>query len=200
MASPIVSPAPCAARRGITVIETLVAVAILAILAGISVPALSTSLQRSKINSTRAEMAAIGNAMRAYARDRGFDASDPERGRWPAEHPGSGSYPSVLGDELEVDPEGQGWNPALRRGWNGPYLIGEALTIEPADDGAETAVRSYQVDAWNRYYLYRNRDGSGGTVDSGDSLRVVEVRSGGPDRTLSTDDDLEMTVYQGPIH
>lgn len=188
------------ACRGMTIIELVIALAIVAILAGISLPALTTTLRRSKVNSTRAEMTAIGKSMRAYAEDRGFDSSDFASGRWPDEHAGAGSYPTILGDELESDTDGTGWNPVLRQGWNGPYITGESVETQPTGVGTPATVRSYQIDAWDRYYVYRNRDATGGAVGSEDAVRVVELISGGPDRTMNTEDDLSLTVYRGPVH
>ena len=186
-------------RRGLTIIELLVAVAIVAIWAGISVPALSTTLKRSKVNSTRAEMDAIGKSMRAYAEDRGFDSSDLASWARPDEHTGAGSYPTVLGDELENDHDGVGLEPCAAAGLERPYITGEPWT-----PGRRTSVprrpsapiRSMPGSLLRLSQSRCNRR----RRRAGDAVRVVELISGGPDRTINTEDDLSMTVYRGPVH
>ena len=188
-------------ERGLTLVELIVALAVMAILGGISVPVVTRQLEKSKISSTRQEMSDLGKSLRAYASDVGFDPSAVTWGRFPAEATGSGAYRTILGSDLEVNSTGTTWNAALRKGWNGPYISPERVKTDPDGRGTEADLPGYQIDGWGRYYVYRNRNASGGRVRWSDAERVVTLISGGPDRNPSTvSDNITLVVYQGAIH
>ncbi|MEZ4649101.1 MAG: prepilin-type N-terminal cleavage/methylation domain-containing protein [Candidatus Eisenbacteria bacterium] len=188
-------------ERGLTMIEIIVVLAVMAVLAGISVPVATRQLEKSKIHATRQEMSDLSKSLRAYGSDVGFDPSDVRWGRFPAETAGTGAYRTILGTDLEVNATGTTWNPALRKGWNGPYISPERVRADPDGQGSEANVPGYQVDGWGRYYVYRNRNASGGRVRNGDVERVVTLTSGGPDRDPSTaSDNITLVVYRGMIH
>jgi prepilin-type N-terminal cleavage/methylation domain-containing protein len=181
-------------RVGFTLTEVLVAVAILALLAGAAVPVTGKVLRAGRVSATKQEMAGLAKAIRAYGTDYGYSPARVKWGRFPPENLGGGAYPTVLGRELEEDVNGVGWDMAYRRGWNGPYIQGEDVTADAAGLGASVTVRSYQVDAWDRYYIYRNEGEAG-------PERTVTLLSGGPDRDPSTDpDNLVVTVFRGPTY
>jgi prepilin-type N-terminal cleavage/methylation domain-containing protein len=186
---------------GLTLIELIVVVAILGALAAVVIPITTTTLLKGESSATRSEMASLGKILREHARDVGYR---PVRVRWggfPPESPGQGAYGTVLGLDLEEDLAGLGWDPVVGRGWNGPYIAGDIFRVDADGDGTEEEVRSYQVDSWNRYYIYRNRDQDGGSVGHGDSLRIVTLLSGGPDRDPGTvADNIEVTVFRGSIY
>jgi type II secretory pathway pseudopilin PulG len=172
----------------------LVAVAILALLAGAAVPVTTKVLRSGRISATKQEMAGLAKALRAYGTDYGHAPSRLQWGRFPAESSGGGAYPAVLGRELELDVNGVGWDMAYRRGWNGPYIQGDDVTTNAAGLGSLVTVRSYQVDAWDRYYIYRNEGGTG-------TERTVKLLSGGPDRDPATvGDNIEVIVFRGPTY
>jgi prepilin-type N-terminal cleavage/methylation domain-containing protein len=261
-------------KTGFTLIEILVAIAILAVLAGVALPVYNHVSVKAKISATKSEMKNIAKAIRAYAKDMPYDPKKPRWGRFPPEAPGEDGYPTVLGLDLEEwsgssggsvsgkgrwfgisksskgkkergheedehgeeeeededddhhdgkdeerhddDDEGDspgdgggsgswgsgtGWDPVLRQGWNGPYLVGDLEVTDADGDGEPEKVRSYQVDAWGRYYIYTNRDPDGKLVGLGTKTRVVRLVSGGPDRDPSTEDDnITLTIYRGPIY
>ncbi len=178
--------------RGFTLTEILAAVAILAVLAGIAVPVTARVVRAGRISATKQEMAGLARALRAYGEDYGHSPERALWGRFPPECAGAGAYGSVLGRELEEDVAGAGWDMAYRKGWNGPYVQGENEAADASGTGVAAVVRSYQVDAWGRYYLYRNEA-------SGLTARTVTLTSGGPDRNLATaGDNLTVEVYRGP--
>ena len=185
---------------GFTMIELIVAVTILVILAGASVPVYNAVSRKARVGATKSEMSHIAEALRAYARDVGFAPDRLKWGRFPPEATGKGKYPTILGMDLEEDKGKFGWDPVLRKGWNGPYLAGEVETTDADGDGKPEAVRSYQVDAWGRYYIYTNRDEKGKFVGAKSKMRIVRLVSGGPDRNPSTgEDNIELTIFQGPV-
>ena len=188
-------------RAGFTLIEVLVAAAILAVLAGVSIPVVAAISRKAKVAATKSEMAGVAKALRTYAKDVGFKPSRVKWGRFPPEARGKGKYKTILGLDLEKDTGGVGWDPVARRGWNGPYLAGETTSADADGDGRPETVRDYQVDAWGRYYIYLNRDDGGHFVGKKDKTRVVRLVSGGPDHDPGTaGDNIELTVFRGPIY
>lgn len=188
-------------RTGLTLIELVVAAAVLAVLAGISVPVTGHILRASREAATKREMAALAEALRAYAQDRPFAPDRLRWGRFPPEAPGSGAYATILGLDLEEDLQGLGWDLQFMQGWNGPYIRSDAAIVDPDGGGVTRTVRSHQVDAWGRYYVYRNRNASGGFVSRVNDERVVTLVSGGPDRDPATPgDNLEIVVHRGKAY
>ncbi|MBU1702398.1 MAG: prepilin-type N-terminal cleavage/methylation domain-containing protein [Candidatus Eisenbacteria bacterium] len=186
---------------GMTMIELIVAVAILAVLAGVSIPVTQGVLRKAKINSTKSEMASLSRSILTHAKDVGYKPARVEWGRFPSEKAGNGKYKTILGADLEEDLFSLGWDPVTRRGWNGPYVTGETVNGDADGDGNEDTARSYQIDGWGRYYIYSNRDGKGNTVGLNDEERVIILISGGPDMDpQTTDDNITLEVFRGPIY
>jgi type II secretion system protein J len=178
---------------GFTMIEIVVAVAILLILSGIAIPVSSSVVRSARISASKREMAGLAEALRAYGKDYGQAAARASWGRFPPETTGSGAYASILGRELETDVDGVGWDLVYRQGWSGPYIEGNDETTRPAGTGALVPVRSYQTDAWGRYYTYRNQISG--------AERTVTLISGGPDRDpATTSDNIQVLVYRGPTY
>ena len=68
------------------------------------------------------------------------------------------------------------------------------MSTDAAGLGAPVTVRSYQVDAWDRFYVYRNEGGLG-------AERTVTLQSGGPDRDPATvGDNIDVIVFRGPTY
>jgi type II secretory pathway pseudopilin PulG len=191
----------CRGAAGLTLVELVVIVAVLAVLAGVSLPVASSVMRKVRTDSTKAEMADLAKAIRGYAADVGFDPQQVKWGRFLPEEKGQGNYKTILSLGLESDLKNRGWNPVLKKGWNGPYVTAATESTDADGDGTPESVRGYQVDSWGRYYLYRNRNDKGAVVTSKDTVRIVEIVSGGPDRDLKTAaDNLEVQVFAGPIY
>lgn len=194
-------PTDCRSSAGMTLVELLVAVAVLAILAGAAVPVSGRIMRTTREAAAKREMAAIAEALRAYAQDRAFSPDHMRWGRFPPEVSGTGAYETILGRDLEEDLHRVGWDLRLMQGWNGPYIRSDAVTADAGGDGSAQTVRGHQVDPWGRYYIYRNRHASGGFVSSVSDERVVTLLSGGPDRDPRTSsDNIETVVYRGKAY
>jgi len=191
--SPGPGPGPEGAR-GLSIAEMAVAVAVGAVLICIAIPVGLKEYGRTRVESTRTEMAAVAHALQEAARQH---APEAPWGRFPAEHPGTGSYRSVLGPEANA--LGDEWHPA-RRGSSRSTLDTHGRRGDAFGTGEVVELPEYQLDAWRRAYLYRNRAESGERVGPRDTIRVVELISGGPDRDPATaEDNIRILVYRGPV-
>ena len=125
-----------AARRGFTLLELIVAVAILAILAGAAIPVTAKALAYKARQATRQEIGLLGEAAGEYFRD-------------------TGALPATVGDLL-VDPGAPGWSGPYLPGvvadqlsgqvgyavdaWSRPYRVttsGDTITLASAGDDAD---------------------------------------------------------------
>ena len=180
-------------QRGFSLVELIVVLAVMAVLAGISVPVVVHQVGKAKKNATIREMAGLAKSLRAHAADVGFDPAKAKWGRFPAEVNRPGKYKPILGPQLETNETGSGWNAALAKGWNGPYVGLDQVQTDPDGKGNVTDIPSYQVDGWGRYYIYKNRVASGPGGE-----RLVTLTSGGPDLNPKTDsDNITLIVYRG---
>lgn len=181
----------CRANAAFTTVEIVVAVAILLVLGGIAVPVTAGVMAKAKRNATRNEMAGVARALHGWARDMGLRPAALASGRYPASVVAAGAYNRRLSLDLEQDLSGAGYDLVLRRGWSGPYIGGQDERTDADGNGSTDTVRNYQVDAWGRWYDYRNSAAAG--------TRTVTLTSGGPDRQLATAaDNLVEEVYRGP--
>ncbi len=67
-------------RRGLTLIEILVVIAIMALLAGIATHTLFATIIRARVAQARSEIARIAGAVESYRRE--FGAYPPDTGEW----------------------------------------------------------------------------------------------------------------------
>jgi general secretion pathway protein G len=163
-------------NRGFTLIEIIVAMAILSIMAGTLVPMLYKTWESNEIAVTRGRMSELKKAMvgdRALVQQGirthyGF-AGD------------NGVLPPGIDDLLTA--------PAGWVNWNGPYLGG----FDPD---------TYKSDAWGTDIEYTRHDPF--LAVSGMSV-IATLRSAGPDRTFGTGDDidevsdLELQILEGDV-
>ncbi|MFH1777411.1 MAG: type II secretion system protein GspG [Candidatus Omnitrophota bacterium] len=113
-------------NKGMTLIEIIVVLAILAILTTTMITSAGTQIKRAKIAATKEEMLRIKDSLLAFFNDV-QEYSGPNSGMF--------RFPAALTD-LETDPGG-GFT-----GWNGPYII----------SGFD--VQDYRQDEWKRNYSY----------------------------------------------
>jgi general secretion pathway protein G len=163
-------------NRGFTLIEIIVAMAILSIMAGTLVPMLYKTWESNEIAVTRGRMLELKKAMvgdRALVQQGirthyGF-AGD------------NGVLPPGIDDLLTA--------PAGWVNWNGPYLGG----FDPD---------TYKSDAWGNGIAYARHNPA--LTVSGISVAAT-LRSAGPDRTFGTGDDidevsdLELQILEGDV-
>lgn len=115
-------------RRGFTLIEVLMVVAILVLLAGVAIVAVSGSGEKAKIKLVRPLLSQISGALDRYKMD---------VGEYPTEEQGL--------DALRRPPEFE--DEASEQKWGGPYLKsdpvdpwGNEISYQPAEPGSEEAM------------------------------------------------------------
>jgi prepilin-type N-terminal cleavage/methylation domain-containing protein len=166
--------------RGFTLLEMVVVVAILVVVAGLSIASIGYLTADSQFKSTRASLSVIREAIMGGPARAGFYAD-------------LGGIPLTL-RELFVQGTHPAWNPATKHGWNGPYLAfstGEFLADDPIptddDGGLPTEYGDDDdpalLDAWDRPIVLQIPD-FGST--SADHLRHARLVSAGPDGLIQT--------------
>lgn len=152
-------------RRGFTLIEMIVAMAIMSIMAGILVPMIYRVWESNEAALTRERMAELKTAIAGNPRlyQQGVRSHYGFVGD-------IGALPDNLDDLIS--------DSAVWANWNGPYLGG----------GFDTA--KFKRDAWGQPIAYTEH--SPPLVVSGEELAAT-LRSAGPDRTFGTADDIDET-------
>jgi general secretion pathway protein G len=152
-------------RRGFSLIEVIVVIAVISILAAMAVPYAAKLIDQSKEEATKKEMEELSNAI----------MGDPKI-------PTGGFYGDVgrlpnnldqlynrIAPPLPAPPQGPpgGGTLGVKVGWYGPYI------------NTGYAPLGYQTDAWGRPYAY-----------SPIGAQAGQIRSQGPDGALGTADDI----------
>ncbi|MEM7271199.1 MAG: prepilin-type N-terminal cleavage/methylation domain-containing protein [Pseudomonadota bacterium] len=144
-----------AAERGVTLLEVLVVVGILAVVAGIGAQVFTGVVDDSEDQLVGSEMTEVANAMKRFRRDTGYW---PHQGVFAAEDGVANPLNPGNLSQLFFEPTAGGaqimpFDATSGSGWNGPYLteynavsvdIGGNLALDGTGDpgaGAETAVR-----------------------------------------------------------
>jgi type II secretory pathway pseudopilin PulG len=109
-------------RVGLTLLELVIVVAILAIVAGFIIPSGAYLEKRAKYTAANASLAAIRDAIAGTADKPGYYSD-------------TGQYPNTLQD-LFVQPAGiPAFNRDTGRGWRGPYLLNATATYPAYTNG-----------------------------------------------------------------
>ncbi len=145
-------------RRGFSLLELLVVLAILAVVGGMAVPVVAAKLTRDKVDETRKELQTLVPAIENFWRD-------------------CRRFPATL-SALESNV------PAVA-GWTGPYATA-LLSGRPGVD------LSLDKDAWNQPYVLTAGSSNGYSPTT--ATNQITIKSGGPDRTAGTSDDLTQIV------
>ncbi|TAJ21337.1 MAG: prepilin-type N-terminal cleavage/methylation domain-containing protein [Planctomycetota bacterium] len=131
------------ARRGFSLVELVVVLAILTLLAGIAVPIVSSQLDRANQARAKNDLSVLAGALVEYRSDTGY---------WPAN-----TNATVVATGAE---SAEGFtclyaNTWARGGWDGPYLTIGALGAGGALQLADAAADQGFVDPWgNAYQVY----------------------------------------------
>ena len=171
---------PTALRSAFTLIELLVVIVILALLAGIILPAISLVREQVRRNQARSTVALLHHALQAYAAEERRHRFPPATGevtlQWSPEGVGSGILTLLHAQGIRVELAGldRGGTPpfTLMDPWKRPYrykadneLLGATGAQRPlACDGVQPP-----LDAWNaagtRPWGYVWSTGSDGSPD-----------------------------------
>lgn len=115
----------CKARRGFTLIEMLVVIAVIAVLAAVVSPMVFRNVSDAKSTAARAQIETFGLALDAYRLDNDY-------------YPSTTQGLAALMRRPEGNPEARGWRgPYLRREvpldpWDRPYLYRSPGDSSPA--------------------------------------------------------------------
>jgi prepilin-type N-terminal cleavage/methylation domain-containing protein len=133
-------PAHSVARAGFTVLEAMIAIAVLAMLAAAAIPVATRAITSSARKSTRVELVQLGSAARSYFRD---TSAAPRRIRDFVHAPDATGWAGpYLPDTDGHDPEGS-WDFASDA-WSHEYRLanaGDVLTITSAGPDAALDTR-----------------------------------------------------------
>jgi prepilin-type N-terminal cleavage/methylation domain-containing protein len=133
-------------EKGMTLIEIVIVIAIIATLASVAIPTLITSLDVQDNKATKQSMDAVKTALLNYYRDLGEfpELSDTQKD-WAGLKWGKDEF-----DDLDAlvynpfDPESSSLQEYLNsQKWNGPYIM------------ASFKEDDYKYDAWGRPYFYQ---------------------------------------------
>ncbi len=98
------------AQKGFSLVELLVALAIMGLIISLVAPRFGNQFEKSKVTAAKAQARAIKSSL---------DALQLDMGRFPTEEEGLAMLMTPPSD------------PTLRATWFGPYLDGEALPVDP---------------------------------------------------------------------
>ncbi|MGA2500861.1 MAG: prepilin-type N-terminal cleavage/methylation domain-containing protein [Tepidisphaeraceae bacterium] len=178
-------------RRGLTLLELVVVVAVMAIIAGAMVPNVAHYLASSKVTAANASLAHIRDAIVGTPEIPGYLA---DTGQWPTTLADLVRNPFPPGNPLAT------FNRDSRRGWRGPYLLNAngSYTVDNTRNftsaygiGGDSAL----LDPWgNPIILQRSTIGvPDGTPDANNCF--IRLVSAGPNGILDTPRDYSGTPY-----
>lgn len=186
-------------RAGLTLLELLIVLVVIAVLAGLVVPILTHHGDRSRTTATEASLSELRDVITQYWRD--FDKSLPQSG---------GSSPQTLYLFVNPDTYGDGnpattdqdqtYDPHYKLGWRGPYVSQATGTYsESIADGFDSTYGTdgepALIDAWGQPIVIQL------PTPTTPGLTIVRLLSAGPNGILDTSytaaetqgDDIDVT-------
>jgi general secretion pathway protein G len=131
------------ARRGFSLVELVIALAIVTLLAGVVVPVVSTQLERAKQARAKSDLSVLSGAFVQHRSDTGF---------WPANT--NATTVATAGESLELFTclYANTWS---RGGWDGPYMNAGTVVSGSPLRLADAATDQGLVDPWgNAYHVF----------------------------------------------
>lgn len=129
-------------RAGFSLIELIASVAILLVLAGVVVPAVSSKIERARVSRAMSDMKEISDSFNSYKLDTGL---------WPSN--GNFSMNATTSTSFTMMPC-MYVNTFNHANWNGPYLTqgynvsGSTMWVAPSTSGTAGGL----LDPWGRPY------------------------------------------------
>lgn len=204
--NPTPPPSSPGKRSGLTLVELVIVVAILAIVAGFIIPSAAFLEKRGKETATRASLATIRDAIMGTANQPGY-------------YEDTGQFPNTLEDLFVQPPSIPSFNRDTGRGWRGPYLLNANGTLgasntpqnfivgapaSPYTPYGDSTPEPYGytgdsviIDGWG-HAIFLQWPTSGSTTQNQEYIRLV---SAGPDGVINTpqvDSNSSATYYPPP--
>lgn len=162
-------------RPGLTLIELMAVVAILAILAGAMVPLVSRYAAQARTTAARASLAAVRDAIMGTPDKPGFLAD-------------TGRLPTSMAELFLQPTDVSNFNRDTGLGWRGPYLL-NATGVYPVNDAYGQKGDPALLDPWGQPIVLQipNQTSSRTpTTATAADLRFARLVSGGPNGTIDT--------------
>ncbi len=163
------NPGSAGGRRGFTLTELLIVMAILVLLVSLIGPRLLGSKQKADINSVKTQIGMFQSALERYAVDMNKFPSTEEGLAALVMKPGAdGSEPSSVDSESSDDvTTDDGTSESGGSSWDGPYLKTDKLPSDP----------------WGKSYSYEY-------PPTHNKINLPDIWSFGPDGQENTEDDI----------
>lgn len=173
-------------EKGFTLIEIVIVLAIIAILAAISLPAVYSQIVRAKEEAVKKEMENLKIALIGDPKlsNNGIRSDFGYLGDM-------GTFPEDLDKIAMKNNTAAGWSQPswsfsgfLRTGagWKGPYIKAIFSSENPL----------FKMDEWGNEYVYSTDD----YINSNGDLVDAKIQSWGPDEALNTNDDIRVEILK----
>ncbi|MBN1493806.1 MAG: prepilin-type N-terminal cleavage/methylation domain-containing protein [Candidatus Omnitrophica bacterium] len=179
-------------RKGFTILELIIVVAIITILATFLIPAGGKARERARQAKARSHIAALEVAITAFQTDFGFYPTSQFSGSSPNFTVNSGATVEsnnatiiqlLTGFSFSGGNRSASSNALVTSSvWNGPYL-----DLDVSDVNGSGAM----IDPWTNPYAFSlDLDGNPGTTPPSHNLYTFDISSAGPDESSGTSDDV----------